>query len=71
MFYKDRRTERLTDGERNMKKLIVAFRNVAKSLHCVKLCAYFPYDLCCAPDVSSVVIGNKITVPVGDRTLFT
>jgi hypothetical protein len=35
LFYADGRTERLTDGERNMAKLIVAFRNVAKT---PKLC---------------------------------
>jgi len=35
MFYADGWTERLTDGERNMTKLIVAFRNVAKT---PKLC---------------------------------
>ena len=42
-----------------------------RPLDCVELCAYFPYGLCCAADVSTVVIGDKITVPAGDRTLFT
>ena len=42
-----------------------------RRLNCVELYAYFPYGLCRAADVNTVLFGNKITVPVGDRTLFT
>jgi len=62
----DERTDRETDRRRDKHDVMLRRR-----LNCVELCAYFPYDLCRAADVSTVVIGNKIIVPVGDRALFT
>ena len=64
------RTERLTDGEANMTKLIVVFHNVAKAPKlCRTMCLFSIRFMTCSRH-EHCGNQNKITVPVGDRTLL-